>query len=701
MIDIKASPSIDDNPNCADWLDLSQDGKVLLRTGKVEIGQGILTALVQIAADELDISPDRFEVLSGHTRLGPLEGQTSSSLSLEVSGRAIRLAASATRKRLADEAATLLQAKPEEIAFEDGAVKVGERETPLTSWTLAQTVDLNVSVMEHAAPKPAAARRVIGTSLPRRDLPAKATGAPFIQDLVLDGMKHGRVLQPPSQMSRVASFDSDALAAKFPDVKNIRSGSFIGVIAEREETAIKAIEAAGQLAQWDDGASVPADIVEAVHSAEGELIEIANVGDASASSDPKVTISARKAFFAHGSIAPSCAVATWQDGHLEVYSHSQGPHGLRDALGIVFNVEPLAHVTVIHTPGAGTYGHSGQDDVACDAALLAREVPGTPVRLIWSRSDDFVASPLGPGMVVDGEATLGDDGRLKSISITSHSQPHAQRPGRGGVAGLTSAELIDPPFPWVSNDDVPPVRGGGADRNATPLYKIPNLRVAKKIVKDIPVRTSALRGLGAIVNVFAVEALMDDAAELAGTDPVQFRLEHLEDERAKAVITRAAEMAGWPGTPSENEGFGIGFAQYKNKSAYCAVVAKVKLENEVRLEKIWAAADAGEIVNPDGLMNQIEGGIIQGASWTLKEAVQFEGDRVVSDSWQSYPILKFSEVPEIEVDLIDRPDQQPLGAGETSVSPTAAAIGNAVKQALGVRIVEMPITRDTIARAAT
>ncbi|MEM6495530.1 MAG: molybdopterin cofactor-binding domain-containing protein, partial [Pseudomonadota bacterium] len=473
MIDIKASPSIDDNPNCADWLDLSQDGKVLLRTGKVEIGQGILTALVQIAADELDISPDRFEVLSGHTRLGPLEGQTSSSLSLEVSGRAIRLAASATRKRLAEEAATLLQAKPEDIAFEDGAVRVSDRETPLTSWTLAQTVELNVPVMDHAAPKSSAARRVIGTSLPRRDLPAKATGAPFIQDLALDGMKHGRVLQPPSQTSRVVSFDSDALATKFHDVKIIRNGSFIGVIADREEIAIKAIEVAGQLTQWDDGASVPADIVEAVRSADGELIEIANAGNASANSDRKVTISARKAFYAHGSIAPSCAIATWQEGHLEVYSHTQGPHGLRDALGIVFGIEPLANVTVIHKPGAGTYGHSGQDDVACDAALLAKEMPGTPVRVIWSRSDDFVASPLGPGMVVDGEATIADDGRLVSLAITSHSQPHAQRPGRGGVAGLTSAELIDPPFPWVPNNDVPPERGGGADRNATPLYQIP------------------------------------------------------------------------------------------------------------------------------------------------------------------------------------------------------------------------------------
>ena len=701
MIDIKASPSIDDNPNCTDWLDLSQDGKVLLRTGKVEIGQGILTALVQIAADELDISPDRFEVLSGHTRLGPLEGQTSSSLSLEVSGRAIRLAASATRKLLAEEAATLLQSKPEDIVFEDGAVNVAGRETPLTSWTLAQTVDLSVPVMAHAAPKPATARRVIGTSLPRRDLPAKATSAAFIQDIVLDGMMHGRVLQPPSQMSRVISFDADALAAKFPNVKIVRSGSFIGVIAEREEVAIKAIEAAKQLAQWDAGAPVAADIIGAVGAADGDLIEIADEGAASPETGRKVTISARKAFYAHASIAPSCAIATWRNGHLEVYSHTQGPHGLRDAFGIVFGIEPLANVTVIHRHGAGTYGHSGQDDVACDAALLAKEVPGKPVRVIWSRADDFVASPLAPGMVVEGEAVLDDNGRITNFSITSHSQPHAQRPGGGGVARLTSAELIDPPFPWVPNDDVPPARGGGADRNATPLYKIPNLKVAKKIVKDLPVRTSALRGLGAIVNVFAVEALIDDAAELAGADAVQFRLDHLADERAKAVIARAAEMAGWPGTAAENEAFGLGFAQYKNKSAYCAVISKVVLEDEVRLAQIWAAADAGEVINPDGLMNQIEGGIIQGASWTLKEAIQFEGDRVVSDSWQSYPILKFSEVPPIEVDILDRPDQQPLGAGETSVSPTAAAIGNAVKRALGVRIAELPITRDAIARAAS
>lgn len=698
MIELSPSPSLVDNPNCSDWLDFSIDGKVLLRTGKVEIGQGILTALVQIAADELDVSPDCIDVLSGHTRLGPLEGQTSSSLSLEVSGRAIRLAASATRKRLAEEAAALLQAQPDEVSFVDGVAHVSSRETPLTVWSLARTVDLDVPVMEHAGPKQVAARRIIGTSMPRLDLPAKTVGAPFIHDIVLDGMMHGRILQPPSQTSRIVRFDSSAFAIPFPDVTLVRSGSFIGVVAEREDVAIKAIEHAGSLAEWDEGASVPDDLVAAVGEADVPEEIIVESGEAPAASDQSISLAIRKPFLAHASIAPSCAIATWRDGHLEVYSHTQGPHGLRDALGIVFGIDALSDVTVIHKPGAGTYGHSGQDDVACDAALLARELPGTPVRVAWSRADDFIASPLGPGMVVKAGATLDGAGRLSSFSVTSHSQPHAQRPGRGGVAGLTSAELIDPPFPWVPNNDVPMARGGGADRNGTPLYKAPNLRVAKRIWKDLPVRTSALRGLGAFANIIAVEAIMDEAANTCGADPVQFRLDHLEDDRAKAVIEKAAEMAGWPGKTTDTEALGIGFGQYKNKSTYCAVVAHVHLDEQVNVTRVWACADAGEVINPDGLVNQIEGGIIQGTSWTLKEAIQFDGDRVITDSWQSYPILKFTEVPLVEVALIDRPELQPLGAGETSLGPTAAAIANAVSRALGIRVTELPITRDSIER---
>ncbi len=700
MIDITASPSLNDNPLCTDWLDLSQDGKVLLRTGKVEIGQGILTALVQIAADELDIAPERFEVLSGHTRLGPPEGQTSSSLSIEVTGRAVRLAASAVRQRLEAEAATLLQAQADDIEITDGAVSAAGRETPLTVWSLAQSVDLGVDVLTYAKPKPATERRLIGTSMPRRDLYQKAVTPAFIQDIVLDGMLHGRVLQPPSPRSRMLAFDAAALAARFGEVQIVRNGSFVGVISEREETAIRAIAAAAGLAQWDDGAQAPADAVAAIAATDAPELISEEAGIIDTAAGTTITVTATKPFTAHASIAPSCAIAVWQDGKLEVTSHTQGPHGLRDALAIVFGLDAGTGVTVIHKPGAGTYGHSGQDDVALDAALLARQTGGRPVRVTWSRADDFAAAPLGPGMAVRGEARIDEKGRITALTMTSCSQPHAQRPGRGGIAGMTAAELIDPPFPWVSADDVPMARGGGADRNAVPLYAIPNTRIAKRIVKDLPIRTSALRGLGAIINVFTLEALMDEAAAAAGADPVQFRLDHLEDERARAVIEKAAAMAGWPGKTSADTALGIGFAQYKNKSAYCAVVARVELDESVRVTHAWSAADAGEAINPDGLVNQVEGGIIQATSITLKESIAFAGDKVTTASWGDYPILKFSEVPEITVEIIDRPDQKPLGAGETSVGPTAAAIGNAVSRAIGARVAMMPINREAIIAAS-
>ncbi|HUS98438.1 MAG TPA: molybdopterin cofactor-binding domain-containing protein, partial [Hyphomicrobiaceae bacterium] len=615
--------------------------------------------------------------------------------------KAIRLAASAIRQRLEEEAATLVQAQRDDIEIVDGHVRVGDRETSLTLWSVAKTVDLNVPVLEHALPKPVAKRHLIGTPMPRLDLRDKLLTPAFIQDISLDGMLHGRALQPPSPRSRMVRFDAGSFRQRFPDVRLVQNGSFVGVIAALEETAVRAIQAAEQLAAWDDGADAPANLLEAIAATEVPEIVVAELGNAAGVLGTKVQVAARKPFTAHASIAPSCAIATWRDEHLEIFSHTQGPHGLRDAMGIVFGFDAKENVTVIHKPGAGTYGHSGQDDVALDAALLAREVPGTPVRVVWSRADDFAASPLGPGMTVSAQATLGQDGRIAALSLTSNSQPHAQRPGRGGIAGLTAAELIDPPFPWESADDVPIARGGGADRNGIPLYKVPNLKVAKRIIKDLPIRTSALRGLGAIINVFTLEALMDECAKAAGADPIAYRLDHLDDERAKAVIEHVAQMAGWPGEQHDGEALGLGFGQYKNKSAYCAVVAKVQLDETVRVSHVWAAADAGEVINPNGLENQIEGGIVQAVSMALKEEIAFEGDRVVTANWSGYPILKFSEVPEITVKLIDRPELPPLGAGETSLGPTAAAIGNAVARALGVRVASLPINRQAIVEAGT
>jgi nicotinate dehydrogenase subunit B len=697
MTTLASSPSIADNPNCRDWIDLSRDETVVLKTGKVEIGQGITTALIQIAADELDVAPDRVALISGHTALGPIEAGTSSSLSIETSGRAVRLAASAVRALLLAEAAKLLQAPVDTLSVDDGRIVVDGRATDLTYWSLAPAVDLSAPVMDHARPKAPAERRLVGTSMPRIDLAAKVAGAGFIHDIEIDGMLHGRVLDPPARDRRLVTFDDAALSQAFPGVQVVRDGSFVGVIAKREDVAVRAIAAAQRLAGWTAGAPVPADLRAAIAVDSAEVEVVVAKGDADAPGRRIVT-EIERPYIAHASVAPSCAIAVWRDGGLEVYSHTQSVHDLRWALAKQFAID-VEKVVVIHAAGAGTYGHSGQDDVAYEAALLARAVPGRAIRLLWSRAADFSLAPTGPGAVVTAEATIGAEGRITSLKVQSVCQSHVFRPRRGVGAHLIAAERLAEPSPKGVPVDPPLERGGGADRNAIPLYAIPNVHVSKRILRDLPYRTSALRALGGYANVFALETLMDDIAAEIGADPVALRIAHFEDKRAAAVVQKAADMAGWPGPRVPGTGFGIGFCQYKNRSAYCAVVARVVCDERVRLTHAWAAVDAGEAINPDGIVNQIEGGIIQSASWTLKERVAFEGDAIATRDWEGYPILRFSEVPEIEVSVIARPEAPPLGVGEAATGPTAAAIGNAVRSALGVRVRALPITRDAIVAA--
>ena len=698
MTALASSPSLADNPNCRDWIDIARDETVVLKSGKVEIGQGIATALIQIAADELDVAPDRVALISGHTALGPIEAGTSSSLSIETGGRAVRLAASAVRTLLLAEAAKLLQAPLDALSVEDGRIVVGDRATDLTYWSLAPAVDFAAPVMDHARPKAPAERRLAGTSMPRVDLAAKAAGAGFIHDIELDGMLHGRVLDPPARDRRLVTFDEAALRRAHPGVQVVRDGSFVGVVAEREDVAVRAVLTAQRLATWTAGAPVPADLRAAidVDSSTPEVVVVK--GDVEAADGRRIATEVERPYIAHASVAPSCAIAVWRDGALEVYSHSQGVHDLRNALAMVMAVD-ASKVVVIHAPGAGTYGHSGQDDVTYEAALLARAIPGRPVRLLWSRAADFALAPTGPGAIVSAEAKVGADGRIASMKVQSVCQSHVFRPGRGGTANLIAAERLAVPLPKGQPVDPPLARGGGADRNAVPLYAIPNVHVSKRILRDLPYRTSALRALGGYANVFALETLMDDIAAEIGADPVALRIAHLEDKRAAAVVQKAAEMAGWPGPRVPGEGFGIGFCQYKNRSAYCAVVARVVCDERVRLTHAWAAVDAGEAINPDGIINQIEGAIIQSASWTLKERVAFDGDAIATRDWAGYPILRFTEVPEIDVSVIARPEAPPLGVGEAATGPTAAAIGNAVRQALGVRVRALPITRDAIVAA--
>jgi CO/xanthine dehydrogenase Mo-binding subunit len=361
---------------------------------------------------------------------------------------------------------------------------------------------------------------------------------------------------------------------------------------------------------------------------------------------------------------------------------------------------PKDCVTVSHWEGAGCYGHNGADDVAFDAAWLARHAEGRPVRVQWTRHSEMAHAPMGAAMTVGVQAAVDDSGRLVSWRQDVWSQGHGTRPGRGETPALLGAWQTANPAPVTQAVNQPPATGGGSDRNALPPYAIPRIEVLNHRVLAMPLRVSALRSLGAHANVMAAESMMDEIAAALGRDPLEYRLAHLDDERARAVLIEAARMSNWdagaPADAPEGFGRGLGVARYKNTSAYCAVAAHLVVQEKVKLGKLFIAADLGRVVHPDGARNQVEGGAVQAASWTLCEAADAGPDGIRSNDWESYPVMRFSDVPEVEVSLIDRPECASLGAGECSAGPTAAAIANAIHDAIGVRIRMMPFTADNL-----
>jgi CO/xanthine dehydrogenase Mo-binding subunit len=404
-------------------------------------------------------------------------------------------------------------------------------------------------------------------------------------------------------------------------------------------------------------------------------------------------------YLAHGSIGPSCALAQEQESGLRVWTHSQGIFNLRRDLALALDLAE-DQVVVQHVQGAGCYGHNGADDVAFDAARLARAAGGRPVRVQWSRADELAWSPFGPAMAVEIEADLDDAGGIVAWRHAIWSNGHTSRPGRGKTPALLGAWHLGKPFERLPAINPSVAGGGGSDRNSIPLYTFPAWQIVNHWVTAMPLRTSALRSLGAYANVFAIESFIDELAGTAGVDPVAFRLRYLDDLRARDVIECAARNASWDGwNKREGAGHGIGFARYKNTSAYCAVVAEIEAEAEIRVRRLVIAVDAGLVINPDGVANQIEGGAVQATSWTLKEAVRFDRARVMSDSWQAYPILRCSEAPAVDVEIVSRPDCPAVGVGEAAQGPTGAAIANAVFDALGIRVRELPLTGERI-RAA-
>jgi nicotinate dehydrogenase subunit B len=400
----------------------------------------------------------------------------------------------------------------------------------------------------------------------------------------------------------------------------------------------------------------------------------------------------------HGSIGASCAVAQLVNDVMTVWTHTQGVYPDRQGIAEMLRVPP-ASVRCIHVEGSGCYGHNGADDAAADAALIARALPGVPVRVQWMREQEHAWEPFGPAMVTKLKASLDGNGSIADWNFEVWSNTHSMRPG--GAGSMLAAQHMAQPFAVPAAKPLPLPEGGG-DRNAIPIYKFPNARVVHHFLPDMPVRISSMRALGAYHNVFSLESFMDELADAAGADPVEFRLKHLEDPRGRDVINKAAQGFGWQKgqRPPPGRGFGFAFARYKNLAAYCAVATEVEVNRETgrpRLVRAVAAVDSGQVVNPDGLVNQIEGAIVQSMSWTLYEAVTFDDTRITSIDWQTYPILRFNSVPDsVEVHIINRPGQPFLGSGETGQGPAAASIANAIANATGKRLRDLPLTRKRI-----
>lgn len=689
------------NPKLSSWLSFSSAGLVTVSPGKVEIGQGIVTALAQIAADELDVDLTRVKMVRASTVSSPNEGVTSGSLSIQQSGRALRQACAEARRIFLQQAAERLGVDIGALDVEDGTIS-GPGNVRTSYWELTEEVSLNREAALDATPKIPTRRALAGNSIPRLDIPDKVFARPrFIHDQALPLMLHGRVLRPDHVRAKLRNLKEDGARAVAGLLAIVRDGNFAGVVAETEHGAEVALNALRKGATWSDGEPLPdEDDLASFLRAQPSESTIIDRRDASAPASAVRTVRRQytRPYVAHASIAPSCAMAQWNDDHVHVWTHSQGIYLLRADLALVLKL-PAENITVEHMEGAGCYGHNPADDVALDAVLLAKAAGGRPVRVQWSRQGEMTDSPFGAAMAISIEADLDAQNQIVDWRHSIWSNGHVARPGRAASPGLLAAFELADAFPRMISTNPPQANGGGGDRNSIPLYDFPSWRIESHRLTTMPIRTSALRTLGAHGNVFAIESFLDEIAAERGEDPVEFRLRYLRDLRARAVIQAAATRAGWKPARQPGIGHGIGFARYKNTGAYCAAIAEIGGAEEIAVRKLTLAIDVGEAINPDGVINQIEGGAIQATSWALKERVRFDRQRITSTSWTEYPILRFSEVPQVEVEVIQRPEIEPVGAGEAAHGPVTAAIANAVFDSLDVRVRHLPITRDGIISA--
>jgi nicotinate dehydrogenase subunit B len=688
------------------FLAIDPSGAVTLYTGKVDLGTGVATALPQIVAEELDVPLNRIKLIQGDTAFTPDQGTTWGSLSIQLGGMQLRNAAATAKAALLEEAAKRLDAKKEDLRVVDGVVSAGNKRVSYGELIGGKSFALKLDHAKPAASKDPKDYKLVGKPVPRVDIPDKVTGRfTYVHDFRVPGMLHGRVVRPPAFGATLENVDERSIKDVAGVVKVVREGNFLGVVAESEWGAIKGAEKLK--ASWSKSQTLPDaaklwDEVRAGKVVKDEVTSnVGNSAEAMGQAGGK-TLKATYDFaiHTHGSIGPSCAVAEFKDGQLTSWSASQATHNLRKQLATMFGM-PVENVRCIYIEGSGCYGRNGHEDAAADAALLAKAV-GRPVRVQWSRADEHGWDPKGPPTLIDLRAAV--DGAGGVTAWESEFFIPQQTAGSFNVP-LVAATLTGMP----AGEDIAP---GNIFQNSAIPYKFANVKTVCHRLASTPFRPSWIRTPGRMQNTYANECFIDELAAAANADPVEFRLKYLDpnDKRGIEVLNRAAALAKWDKRPSPKRdqrgdvatGRGVTYCKYELTRTYIAAVAEVEVKRstgDIRVTKFYLAHDCGQIINPDGLRNQLDGNVIQTLSRTLIEELKYDRSAVTSLDWASYPILRFPQLPELVYDLIDRPNERPWGAGEPAAAVVPSAISNAVFDAIGVRVRSVPFTPDKVMAA--
>jgi len=694
-----SGPRVLDPKELDSFLAVDGDGAVTLFCGKVDLGQGLRIAMRQIAGEELGIGVDKIKYVEGDTALTPDQGRTSGSNGIQRGGMQIRRAAATAREALIALAAQRLNLTADDLVAVDGEVRPKNGGAGLRFAELIGSKSFNLKLNSKAPLKDPSRYTLVGKPLPRPDVPAKCTGTfTYVQDFALPDMVHARVIRPPAVGAKLVAVDETSIK-DLPGAKVVRINDFLAVTADDEWTAVRAARALR--AQWSTWSGLPEqDKLAATLRADRDVTdEVLLTRGQGVGSTPSGAMTRSATFFwpmqSHASIGPSCAVAEVTENSATIWTASQGTHGNRKTFARFLRL-PEDAVRLIYLDGAGCYGMNGHEDAAADAAILARAV-GRPVRVQWSREDEHGWDPKGPPQLLDLSGVVDPSGHILSWR-TEMWLPQTTR-------GLPDIPLLSPAAAGL--DDVRGLQPGLISQNADPPYAADNVAVLVHWLKDAPLRPAPIRSPGKPANCFAVESFTDELAAAAGLDPIEFRLRGLQDQRGIDVIRRAAALMNWQSRPSPGpnraaaltRGRGFAYVHYKHSESHVAMGMEVAVERSsgrIKVERVACAFDCGQIINPDGARAQVEGSILQTLSRALMEEVKFDRSRVTSLDWSSYPILRFPDVPKLDIALIDRPTEPPVGAGEAACTTVAAALANAVFDATGARLRTVPFTPDRV-----